>query len=227
MTLNYDLLLDKAIERVTKSKFTGFGSYTSESDKWVLIKPHGSVNWFRQIVNFSQTGNNHDSWKATVEDINLLKDLGKDIVFLDLEKQFKDGYAGSIPYYPVLAIPNTEYNPIYPINENLLLKERLQECENFLIIGFSAHDQDILNLLKDNVKSVKKLLIVGMDDVGDVYKRLTEIAPVFLSEIPERVLYGLGFGRFMREGVDINNFLNDLYKSRAKNSGGSPTTERV
>lgn len=210
LTLNYDLLLDKAIERVTSNKFTSFGNYTGEPNKWVLIKPHGSVNWFRQIVNFSQTGNNHDSWKATVKNINLLKDLNKDIVFLDLEKQFKDGYVEGVPYYPVLAIPNTEYEPIYPINENLLLKERLQDCENFLIIGFSAYDQDILNLLKENVKSVKKLLIVGMSDVDNVYKRLKEAVSVFSSATPEKVQYGLGFGKFMQGGTDINNFLNDL-----------------
>lgn len=215
LTLNYDLLLDNAIERVTNNKFTDFSSYVNEPTKWVLVKPHGSVNWFRQIVNFTQSGNDHNSWKAIVRNMNLLKDLGKEIVFVDLEKQFKNGFVNNIPCYPVLAIPNTEYTPIFPINEKLLLEERLQKCENFLIIGFSAYDQDILETLKKNVKNVKKLLIVGKGDSQDTYKRLVVGVPAFKRDewALAECKYDLGFESFVRQKKgtsDLKNFLSSL-----------------
>jgi len=211
LTLNYDLLLDYAIEQVEGIKFVDFGGYIRSPDKWILIKLHGSVNWFRQIRNYSQAGNTRESWKSIVKNMNVLKDLDDDLKLLDLDNKFKEGFAGNIPYYPALAIPNTDYQPIYPSDSHKkLLEERLKECENFLIIGFSAYDQDMLKLLNDNVKNVRKLLIVGSDDVGDVYERLKNSVPKFSSKKPETVQYRLGFGRFLKAGTDCNNFLNEI-----------------
>lgn len=214
ISLNYDLLLDNAIERAKNNKFTGFGNYTDKKNEWVLIKPHGSVNWFRQIINFNQSGNNFESWKAIARNINLLKDLSSDFVFLDLDKQFKEGFKGFVPYYPALALPNTEYKPIYPLEEHeLLLKRRLEECENFLIIGFSAYDQDILNILKTHVKKVNKLLIVGKDGTHDIYKRLSEVVPKFSTATPKEVIYDLGFEGLIKNSKVIDNFLSLLSKA--------------
>lgn len=210
LTLNYDLLLDYAIEQVADTKFINFDSYIKSSQKWVLIKPHGSVNWFRQIKNYSQTGDTLESWKAIVKKINILQDLDDNLAFLDLENGFKEGFVKNIPYYPALAVPNADYHPIYPSDSHrILLDERLKECENFLIIGFSAYDQDMLKILNKNVNNVKRLLIVGKADVSDVYKRLKKSVTVFSTEKPQTVQYGSGFGPFLK-GIDFSNFLDSL-----------------
>lgn len=211
LTLNYDLLLDHAIERQENSRFTGFGSYTANPDRCILVKPHGSVNWFRQIWKHNQTGNTFESWKEIVRNLDQTEDLSKDISFIDLEAKFNEGFVDSLPYYPVLAIPNTEYHPIYPIDDLLdKLKQRLSQCENFLIIGYSGFDKDFLNLLKENVSVVKNLLIVGRESVGDVYERLTKGAPVFKVNNPSNSQYKDGFSKFIRVGVEVNKFLDKL-----------------
>ncbi len=49
ITLNYDLLLDRALSERTYGgpSFTGMRSYVR--DTWALVKLHGSVNWGRRI----------------------------------------------------------------------------------------------------------------------------------------------------------------------------------
>lgn len=213
LSLNYDLLIDRALEKAENNKFTGFGNYTNQQQRWVLIKLHGSVNWFRHITRFSYPGMERklDNWKVIVRNMNLLKDLSKDIVFLNLDSQFEDGFNGKIPCYPVLAIPNTEYSPIFPIDEQRqLLEKRLHGCENFLFIGFSAWDEDVLNILNQNVNKVRNLLIIGKSDAEGIYERLVKKAPMFKTNNLEEVLYDKGFETFMRGGIDINNFLDKI-----------------
>ncbi|HBD05127.1 TPA: hypothetical protein DCZ32_01570 [Candidatus Uhrbacteria bacterium] len=209
ITLNYDLLLDFALERVVGKQFEGFGNYTDESHKWVLLKPHGSVNWFRQINRYTQTGSNFESWNAIVRDLNVSSDLSTELRFVNLA-EFREGFVDGIPHYPALAIPNTEYSPLYPLEEfHTVLKERLAECHNYLIIGFSAYDQDLLEVLNKNVKEVKRYLIVGLGDVAEVYKRLEKGASLFSAEKPTEVQYGTGFGKFV-SSTDLTSFLNEL-----------------
>lgn len=209
ITLNYDLLLDYAIERVLNKKFDSFGNYSDDLNRWMLVKPHGSVNWFRQITNYTQSGNTHESWKVIVRNLNILKDVSDELRFVNLD-EFQEGFINGVPHYPALSIPNTDYSPIYPIGGlEDLLGERLAECENFLIIGFSAYDQDLLDLLKKHIKKVRGLLIVGLENVDQVYGRLKTNVPVFLVKKPEEVLYGRGFGHFVNS-ADMTNFLNTL-----------------
>lgn len=212
ITLNYDLLLDLAIERVSGKTFTGFGNYVDQKDKWILVKPHGSVNWFRQILTFTiNPSNDLTGWKDIVRRVNLLKDLDNNIVFLDINNQFNEGFVGQIPYYPALAIPNNEYTPIYPLDElKTLLEERLKECQNFLFIGFSAWDEDILEILNKTVKKVKTMLVVGKSDAEGIYDRIVAKAPQFEADNLSKVLYNKGFESLMRANVDIKNFLNQV-----------------
>jgi len=49
LALNYDLLLEKAITSYDDVPFDHLDSYLPRKKKWSLIKPHGSVNWGRQL----------------------------------------------------------------------------------------------------------------------------------------------------------------------------------
>jgi hypothetical protein len=56
ISLNYDLLLDAALERYEAQEFADVDSYISPTRKWSLAKPHGSVNWARILENC------HERW---------------------------------------------------------------------------------------------------------------------------------------------------------------------
>ena len=49
LALNYDLLLERAITSYDDVPFDHLDSYLPRKKKWSLIKPHGSVNWGRQL----------------------------------------------------------------------------------------------------------------------------------------------------------------------------------
>lgn len=208
ITLNYDLLLESAIEKVEEKKFSRFDDYITE--KRSLFKLHGSVNWFRAINKYEQTGNNLESWKAIVKNINLYEDLDTKIQLINLDS-FREGFIENSPYYPVLAIPNSVYDLIFPDQTHKpILEEKLQNSDNFLIIGFSGYDQDMLDLLKNNVTRVNKYLIVSNTQPDIVYEELTKNVPIFKVERPADVQYGGGFAKFLSGGIDLNNFLNSI-----------------
>ncbi len=222
VTLNYDLLLDRAIEDASGIQLDNFANYFVNSGKWVLLKPHGSINWFRQIMNrYGQTGENFESWKAIVNRMNILTDLDK--IIFHVEKlnssdtnSFTNGFINNVPFYPALAIPNGEYEFIYPVdNYREILEKNLQESENYLLIGLSGYAKDLLKVLNDNVKSVRNLLIVGRSHVNDTYEKLILEAPVFSRDqwSVNDVKYGSGFENFVKiknAGSDLENFLGKL-----------------
>jgi hypothetical protein len=56
VSLNYDLLLDSALERYGGEEFEDIDSYISVARKWSFVKPHGSANWARILENCPKYG---------------------------------------------------------------------------------------------------------------------------------------------------------------------------
>jgi len=55
ITLNYDLLLDWALENVAQMRLVDLESYVGHQERWYYLKYHGSVSWVRYI-NKSKVG---------------------------------------------------------------------------------------------------------------------------------------------------------------------------
>lgn len=163
LTVNYDLLLEKDLQRTYRVTFKELADYTHDDLRWDLIKLHGSVNWGRQI----DTGQGGEFDPLTALDLagDKLQYAG-DICVLNRKKRQGDGVGyfkknRVTAWYPALSVPiegKTDFN--CPENHIEKAKAHLAGCTDFLVIGFSASDPPVLDLFS-NVPEVEKLKIVN------------------------------------------------------------------
>ncbi len=78
VTMNYDLLLDKAVEVIAAQRIQAMGlSFYCQSDaKWMLIKLHGSANWARPIAGLAAGQSLSDEEYLDIVDSASLEGLG-------------------------------------------------------------------------------------------------------------------------------------------------------
>jgi len=198
VTLNYDTILDKVLSRFRSwphEESLTLGSYISLPD-WLLVKLHGSVDWGYRL---NVKGYLTDADLATQE----FRDRDRaEIQVLDGAQEPRIGPYAALP---ALALPiEGKYGFVCPPHHEEALVDYLQGCPNFLFVGFSARDQDLLDLLSDNVSSVRRLWIVtGPNDQDDVKKNLRSIKPfrTSLASIPPEHTY-TSFTDFVRSGLN-------------------------
>jgi len=75
LTLNYDRFLEKAISDVSGHKFLALSDYFPPHDKWALLKIHGSVDWGREILNFSTKWRNATAVLDVLSELTLSDDI--------------------------------------------------------------------------------------------------------------------------------------------------------
>jgi hypothetical protein len=114
VTLNYDTLLDGRLF-ISGGPFT-MESYLGPAQNWALIKPHGSINWGRRILNAPPGAVGNDPFLARAfAALGDRIDLAGEITLRPaLSVSGMRGYAaGNIPmsdgapdaYYPALSAP--------------------------------------------------------------------------------------------------------------------------
>ncbi len=207
LTLNYDLFLEKALERIGYS-FHEISSYISSERKIILCKLHGSVNWGQECL---------DSWSGPETISNVLRyirekpNLNPNIsmpVGFSYEHRFINGKF----FFPSLAVPvEGKSGFVCPPLHTEQVKKILTECPNFLFIGFSALDHDVMELLS-LVHKVHNLKVVnGRKKAGlQVLGRLTKANSLFEPMTPgaeEGFLYASGFKDFVSSG-GLETYLN-------------------
>lgn len=208
LTLNYDLFLEKALKTIGYG-FHKLSSYTPSEKKISLVKLHGSVNWGIELKSYWERNS-----KTAVE---VLNSLSSDVLWRSSEIAILDGYQDSQRfregkfYYPALAVPvegkSGYFCPPAHIDE---AKRFLTGCSDFVFIGFSAIDQDILELLK-NVRTVEKLRVVngGKKSARQVHSRLVQANDIFgqvSSDTIDNCLCSTGFKDFVGNG-ELEGFL--------------------
>ena len=200
ITVNYDTILDKVLCRFRRGpdgkRLTTVGSYVSEPD-WLLVKLHGSVDWGYRL---GAKGGTTEAVVATEE----LRHFGREEI--QVLSNPGDLREGPHPFYPALALPvEGKYGFVCPPNHEAKLVAHLQDCRNFLFVGFSARDSDLLECLSENVRRVQRLWIVtGPDDLEDVKERLRSIGPFRrnpVSRQPEHTY--TSFTDFVRRGLSV------------------------
>jgi len=237
ITVNYDTLLDTSLSKVTGVAFDSVESYVSSTD-WILVKLHGSVGWGYPWDTAEDSGLTltEDSlsllWPAVLTGaidmyrpplslgvLSRVKALSyplpaKNPDVIDVGPDpgtffHQGGSGGGDVCYPALALPVTgKYGFVCPPSHLEALKAFLADCENFLFIGFSANDQDLLDLLKDTVQNVKSFCVVAgppPDQAEGAASRLLQAVPRFRVPYPPGTgHFGYGFTVYLehKEGLD-------------------------
>ncbi len=212
LTLNYDLLLDRALQKLYGVSFSDLSAYCPKERDWSLIKLHGSVNWGRKLQSPKTGVRGHSTL--------LLNSLSSEPTFetdIEILKGHQEGsrFVGSTFFYPALAIPLGEKRGkdfVCPQDHLDYTVSFLSNCSNFLIIGFSGLDQHILELFQD-VQRVDTLKIVNesRDSAIQTMTRIGRKNPRFAPTFPgeqDASLYDKGFGGFVGSG-ELERFLGN------------------
>lgn len=159
LTLNYDTLLEKALQDYDGSlKVRGLGDYVAEDRRAWVVKIHGSTNWAIRVPDTSteEGGHNIDEilghWDPRDDKGPITLDNRH-----DESTRWRDEKSGA-RYYPALSAPLREKTFTCPASHTESLVEFLQGCHKFLIIGASGLDEDLLRFLAKNVPKRETLV---------------------------------------------------------------------
>lgn len=207
LTTNYDTLLEIPLGNIFDFDFANEDQYIN--DKWSLVKIHGSTNWYRRFRQFSLP--------PELNEASYLKMLANTSYPLQLEDQitvlsrpsFKNRFMSNIPLYPVITVPvDGKYEINCPTKHKEKAEEFISDCENYLIIGSSGKDADLLELISKNTKKAN-FLIVGRN--AQSVKLVQDNFQKGLSSIKESnfdVYFSEnGFSDFIAKGV-LDSYLD-------------------
>lgn len=207
LTLNYDTLLEISLSRNFGIDFASEEQYINENG-WSLIKLHGSTNWYHLFETQIQD-------PTPEKYLQMLKTVATP---LPLQKEFtmsiSSGYGlkniGNSFIYPALTVPvDGKYDINCPESHQTKAKEFLTGCHNYLIIGTSGNDQDLLDLLKSHVRSAH-VMLVGREEEStlNTKKKFMDAVPQFQNSI-EVFHHQRGFSEFVDSGK-LDEFLESL-----------------
>lgn len=182
VTTNYDMFLERALTPITDVEFSDIESY-ADSPQWVLAKLHGSVSWVKRILLDARPGNltlraylQHLDKITKSHDQDFQRVLDGEIRVHDAE----DLWDGEGPVYPALVVPiRGKFGFVCPEPHLEILRQTLRTCPNFLIIGSSGQDDDLMELLRAEVKVASSLGIVSQKNPRAVYERFLAGVPAF------------------------------------------------
>ena len=160
ITLNWDLLLDRALQNRVHMKIINhdMGAYLDHRGRWNYIKFHGSVNWVKKIpvTQVIQVGDPLRGIASLEPSSELVK--GARVEFVD-ELGF---YDNDYYFLPVMVLPHDQKKS-YICDESHYeaLKTLLPRSSDLWIIGSSMVDADILKLLKSYAIRVQHVTLVN------------------------------------------------------------------
>ena len=200
VTLNYDLLLDKVLQR-------GFLGQTGEEDSYIskrciLVKLHGSVDWVRpvRIEDAEWQGENlamvdRNVHRMTIRRLDVHQRMHGEMR-VHRERNLWDA---DHLYYPILSVPLGEYDfACFPDHVDAL-KEFLPGCKNLLSIGFSAKDSDLLTLLAGQLSSLSTFCFVAFEGAEEAAERFKDEVPQVEGAANQLVIPD-EFSSFLRTG---------------------------
>jgi hypothetical protein len=217
LSLNYDLLLDSAIASCENWKFETLDSYLPEDKKWFLFKPHGSVNWAREIDNCPSD----HAFGYRPFDLNETPHFSQDMEIKLVKPSWPHPYDYYVPgsgidgyLYPQIVIPADKPKEFAcPNLHTEQAKAFLKGCTNFLFIGFSGHDDDIASLLGMMPRG-SRLMIVGMgeQDAQGIFQTMCSRAPELVRKDLVPSFYNDGFSTFI-ESEAFETYLTCIHVS--------------
>ncbi len=205
VTLNYDTILDRRLTAF--DQIASMGGYVAEHRPWSLIKPHGSVNWGREI-DASEGWATSDIYRGS-----RVPRLTGETRYLDPESTLQELRLGPGWHFPALSVPLGAPDEIVCPDDHIeFLKRRLANCDgriHLLVAGYSGLDDEVLRIFKElGVTAVTGRIVVnGEEEAFQVRSRLgnaMEVGPV--APAKER------FGEFV-QGDGLSRFLDEVAES--------------
>lgn len=215
VTTNYDLLFDKALYHNPATNFSissaDMAKYISE-EKWAYIKLHGSIDWGRRIKE-EKIKNRGNQLETLIDNVS---QLGK-----DLENSLEPEIIRDMTFnqrnreliYPAISVPVGQSKLNCLDSHVSVLKEHLNNCQHFLIIGFSGYDQDILDLLDQKTGGFGKVLFVsGTESSADEVRRKFMTYKTLGQKMQTHceIYRGNGFDEFIRSSKGLTNYLGSF-----------------
>ena len=172
VVLNYDILLEQALSYFG-GQFQNLDDYHSSENPAMVVKIHGSINWFHPI------GHLNFGWDALVDKFDPMEGPFNIAMIKSEYTTRQIEYEGQ-HVYPILTAPLVGKDPsqlVCPRSHLEHLQPFLQDCEKVLIIGSSGQDDDLFHLLKESLGAPRIVHYVGGRDVSKVSGRFERGVP--------------------------------------------------
>jgi len=206
INLNYDLLLDHAIEQVYTTPLwkPGFEGYIAlQREKIFYIKPHGSVNWFVKYDNAVTREVEAAILKYLYEPHRI--ECNVQPPTMTYPTNFGSGSKHVLPaIVPPIA---GKTHLLCPLEVLEPVQDVLNSCDrvSILTVGFSAADDDIRNLLSGVCPRVDRLAVID-PNCGSIADKLTSDRGINSAEKP----YLLRKGFAALRGAEMVRLLSSL-----------------
>jgi hypothetical protein len=210
ITLNYDILLDRRL--FVYADLVDMDSYIKAGENWSLIKPHGSVNWGRQVLS-AWDRPSHDVFLAATFaalgdefslDEHITLRLAAEARGLRHEGADSSGGGGRL-YYPALSAPLGPGDELVcPPNHVAHLREKLRAYDglHLLVIGYSGLDDEVLKLLRESENSLRSLTVVSESEEAAIKTKNAITGAIGLAGFGLDQLISSGFDEYARsEGM--------------------------
>jgi len=182
VTFNYDTLLEEAFLSLGQ-RFLSLDDYISKSD-YRIIKPHGSVNWARELDTLKQVdirdhlqfANDliaHADTLQAGDRYRLISDSdrsqGRPWVVSHMRIPNKPD---SQAVFPAVAIPlEKKQDYVCPPSHMEVLKECMSKADKLLVIGWKGADENFLELLSKGLKrGIPKMVVSSGKDSAEKVK---------------------------------------------------------
>lgn len=197
VNFNYDLFLDRSMKYAfdddnNSYEYDNINSYYNKP--YELYKVHGSSNW-----GYFWDYKRLDSPDEKVEFLmNSNPNTVKKLDLIDRTIEYDKLVT------PALAIPTvTEKKFIIPEHSREKLIERFKEADKLMIIGWSANDEEFVELIRKNIDPGKiKITVISGKNAKEVLERI--ISENQLKNTPN-------LGNFTNGG-DFRSVVTDIYK---------------
>jgi hypothetical protein len=197
INLNYDLFLEDAFTKYDQHEFRDLNSYVPSSKKWRYIKPHGSVNWARVMENCPADSRGWFFPSRLAE----MPIFSSELTLVMWNRHSGDFYipGGGPPgyLYPQVIVPTDRPKCfVCPRVHADLARTFVQNCQHFLMIGFSGRDEDVVDLFRE-MPSRSRLAIVSKGDARKIHTRMSSRVASLKSKKITSSFHDMGFSKFV------------------------------
>ena len=207
LNLNYDLFLESALERYGNHEFNSLSSYLPDEEKWLLVKPHGSVTWARVLEN-CPTDSAGIPLPSRLQGSPVFSPEFRVVMWNRHSHDFYIPGGGPPGYlYPQIVVPADRPKEfVCPEDHTDRARAFIESCQDFLLIGFSARDDDVLDLLQ-SMPGGSRVMIVSGKDARATFKRISSRVRGLKSKKLVVSFYNAGFSSFIESKRFRTNIL--------------------
>jgi hypothetical protein len=200
VTLNYDLLLDRSLKAI--APLPSISSYITQQ-RWSLIKLHGSVTWGYRMVEVAglDLSDPPGDLEERIDRDKIFHTWADDPLSLRRAERANEKFNT----FPALSVPlGPEDELVCPQEHQEFLVEKLQEAGaiDLLVVGYSAFDQAVINVIREASIDVRSFAVVNADQncANEVAVRLGDQLALDLTS-PTVTVADDSFGNWARKGL--------------------------